>query len=127
MHYIREKEAGMNKEILTARRNRLRRSAQALLGDEDCNTECHGFCTDDVARRAEAAFDSNDKKTLLGAVHEAKSSSGSAGLKNVYPLACEVVDMLRHGGYTDEQLRDSFAHFEIAYREAQLAVKEALD
>lgn len=35
--------------------------------------------------------------------------------------------MLRHGGYTDEQLRDSFAHFEIAYREAQLAVKAALD
>ena len=118
----------MNKEILTAAGIDCDEALKRFLGDEALYTEVlTAFAQDDVARRAKTAFDNDDKKALLGAVHEAKSSSGSAGLKNVYPLACEVVDMLRHGGYTDEQLRDSFAHFEIAYREAQLAVKEALD
>lgn len=57
----------MNKEILTAAGIDCDEALKRFLGDEALYTEVlTAFAQDDVARRAEAAFDSNDKKRSSG-------------------------------------------------------------
>lgn len=84
------------------------------------------FVRDDVAKRARAAYDANDLDSLLKAVHNAKGSSGNAGLNNVYVEANALVKLLRSQDYTDDELTESFLSFEKTYLFVQTAIKAAI-
>lgn len=49
------------------------------------------FARADIAKRARAAYDANDRERLFQVVHEAKGSSGSAGLSALYAEASDFV------------------------------------
>ena len=85
------------------------------------------FARADIAQRARAAYDANDRETLLKVVHEAKGSGGNAGLDKVYVEASALVKMLRSHDYTDDELTQGFERFESAYMTICDAVKASLE
>lgn len=84
------------------------------------------FARADTPQRARAAYDANDRETLLSVVHEAKGSSGNAGLELLYTEASALVKLLRSQGYTDDELAQGFLRFEKCYLSMQEAIKAAL-
>lgn len=84
------------------------------------------FADDDVVKRARSAYDKQDKKALLSAVHEAKGSSGNAGMNAVYQTAVSLMSLLRSEDYDEAALCEHYRAFETAYLCAQAAVREAL-
>ena len=84
------------------------------------------FTRADIARRARAAYDANDRDALLNVVHEAKGSSGSMGLSALYEEACALVKLLRSRDYTDDELTERFLRFESLCVTAETAIKAAL-
>ena len=84
------------------------------------------FVRADVAERARAAYETNDRDTLLAVVHEAKGSSGNAGLTGVYAEASVLVALLRSGSYTEDALSEGFRLFETTYLKARNGIKAAL-
>lgn len=85
------------------------------------------FLRADTSRRARAAYDANDRETLLSVVHEVKGSSGNAGLDLLYTEASSLVKLLRSNDYTDDELTENFRRFEQNYLSAQTAIKAAIE
>ena len=85
------------------------------------------FVSEDVLERAQKAYRADDRQLLLRTVHEAKGSSGNAGLDFVYAEASALVALLRSTGYTDEELKETYDHFTAAYMKARSAIKAALE
>lgn len=84
------------------------------------------FARADIPQRARAAYDSNDRETLLSVVHEAKGSSGNAGLNLLYAEARALVKLLRSQDYTDAELSESYLRFESTYLSTQSAIKASI-
>lgn len=84
------------------------------------------FARADIAQRARAAYDSNDRDALLRVVHEAKGSAGNTGLGNLYAQASALVKLLRSQDYTDDELREGFLRFERLCLSVQEAIKQSL-
>ena len=85
------------------------------------------FTRADIPQRAKAAYDANDRNTLLEVVHEAKGSSGNAGLNNVYTEASALVKLLRSHDYSDNELAASYLRFEKGYLSIQAAIKASVE
>lgn len=84
------------------------------------------FIGEDIPQRAQVAYEADNRQLLLRVVHEAKDSSGNAGLDFVYAEACALVSLLRSNGYTDDALKEAYERFLAAYRKAQTAIAAAL-
>lgn len=84
------------------------------------------FVRADIAGRAKAAYDANDRDALLKAVHEAKGSSGNAGLISLYAEADSLVQLLRSKEYSDDELADAYKRFEETYLSIQAVIRESL-
>ena len=85
------------------------------------------FARTNIPERARAAYDANDRETLLRVVHEAKGSSGNAGLNNIYAEASTLVKLLRSGDYADDDITESYLRFEKIYLSVQAAIKAAIE
>lgn len=85
------------------------------------------FTRANITQRARAAYDANDRETLLKVAHEAKGSSGNAGLSNLYTKANELVQLLRSGNVTDDELTESYLRFERLCVSTQTAIKTSLE
>ena len=98
-----------------------------FLGDEPLYLAVlKAFATDDIISRTRHAYNTQDKKALLCAVHEAKGSSGNSGMSKAYEKASSLVSLLRSENYTEQALAECYKKFETAYLDAQAAVLEAL-
>ena len=84
------------------------------------------FSGEDMAERAQAAFDAGDRQGLMRVAHEAKGSGGNAGLDRVYAEANALVKLLRSEGYTDDELTEDYRRFNEAYIAARDAIRAAL-
>ena len=117
----------MNRAVLEKAGIDYEAGLERFLGDEALySAVLEAFAGDDVVKRARKAYDSQDEKALAFAVHEAKGSSGNAGMNAAYQLASALVSLLRCGSYTKDELTEGYREFETAYLSAQAAAREAL-
>lgn len=84
------------------------------------------FARSDMARRARAAYDANDRDALLKVVHEAKGSSGNAGLDRLYAEASELVKLLRSHDYAEAEYTERYLGFEALYGAVRAAIEAAI-
>lgn len=84
------------------------------------------FISDPVLEQAQKALASGDKAALLSVAHEARGSSGNAGINRLYKAASDLVALLRRESYTGAELADSFRQFEREYQRAYSGIELAL-
>lgn len=84
------------------------------------------FARANIAERARAAYDANDREMLFQVAHEAKGSSGNTGLNDLYAKANDLVKLLRSQDFTDDELAENFSLFERLCLSIQTAIKASL-
>ena len=91
-----------------------------FLGDTDLyELVLQTFLQDTTLERAEAAFSDKQRDALFACVHELKGSSGNADMTVLYHATCALVELLRAGASTDEEIAESFQQFQTAYLSAK--------
>ena len=117
----------MNRDVLQKAGIDYEARLERFMGDEALyHAVLEAFADDDVVKRARRAYDKQDKKALLSAVHEAKGSSGNSGMNTVYRISAELVSLLRRESCDEDELTEGYRKFETAYLCTQAAVREAL-
>ncbi len=117
----------MNQDVLQKAGIQYEAGLARFMGDAALyHAVLEAFAADDIVKRARSAYDKRDKKALLFVTHEAKGSSGNAGMNEAYRITADLVSLLRSEDYSEDALMEGYQKFETAYLSAQAAVREAL-
>lgn len=77
------------------------------------------FLNDDSFMRSKRAYEQKDYKEMFQCMHELKGASGNADLKMLYQAICPLVEILRFGNGTEEEINLHFKKVEMAYEKAK--------